>query len=174
MGKKIKYYKKLKDIINLKESETRFSLSLSIVLCLIFYVIGVFQNIYMYENVIHDILICFLGGFIGMTGFSLSGMAIMLGLFDKKQVIAIEKENGKGTIENVMSSYAFLAFISAMNVFIFLITEILISCDKKQLPVFLLIIYTFIICYLAFFDIFYAVSLVFNCISLFTISKIYS
>jgi hypothetical protein len=114
-----------------------------------------------FSETLLDIFMCFLGGYIGIIGFSLSGMAIMLGLFNKKQIQTIEKHNGQGVIEDIMSSYAFLSFVSAINIFLFVILDFAISSDKKRISIVLFWICVFIIIYLALFNIFYAVSLVF-------------
>lgn len=163
-----------RDIINIKESETQIALFLSLVLCVMLYLIGFYNDISEYADLLQNIMICLIGGFIGMTGFSLAGMTMMVSLFNKKQIELIEKNNGSGVVEQIMRSYAYLAFISGINTFVLVITSILISCDKKQLPLVLLIIFTFVVSYLSFFDIFYAVALVYNCISLFEISKLYN
>ena len=162
------------DIINIKEPETQISIAISIALCAIFYKVGFYSDINAYLELLQNIIMCFVGGFIGMTGFSLAGMTMMVSLFSRKQVELIEKNNGSGSIEQIMGSYSYLAFISGINAFVLIITSVLIACDKKQLPVIGLIIFTFVVSYLSFFDIFYAVALVYNCISLFQISKIYN
>lgn len=163
-----------KDIVNIKESETQIALLLSIVLCVMLYLMGFYNDISEYADLLQNLMICFIGGFIGMTGFSLAGMTMMVSLFNRKQVELIEKNNGSGVVEQIMQSYAYLAFISGINIFVLVIASVLISCDKKQLPLVLLIIFTFVVSYLSLFDIFYAVALVYNCISLFKISKLYN
>lgn len=170
----IKRHNRLKDILNIRESEARFSIFLSLISCIILYCVGLFEKFSLFSEMLIDIILCFIGGYIGIIGFSLTGMAMMLGLFSRKQISIIEKHNGQGVIEEVMSSYGFLAFISACNVFLLFIVSFAISCEKRMLPSYLFWICAFIILYLTFFNIFYAVSLVFNCVSLFTISKIYS
>ena len=163
-----------KDIVNIKESETQIALLLSIVLCVMLYLMGFYNDISEYADLLQNLMICFIGGFIGMTGFSLAGMTMMVSLFNRKQVELIEKNNGSGVVEQIMRSYAYLAFISGINIFVLVIASVLISCNKKQLPLVLLIIFTFVVSYLSLFDIFYAVALVYNCISLFKISKLYN
>lgn len=162
------------DIFNIKEVETQVSLALSVALCIIFHAVGFYNDINAYSDLIQNIIMCFIGGFVGMTGFSLAGMTMMVSLFSRKQVELIEKNNGSGSIEQVMGSYAYLAFISGINVFVLIITSVLIACNNKQLPVIGLVIFTFAVSYLSFFNVFYAVALVYNCIVLFEISKIYN
>ena len=114
-----------------------------------------------------------IGGLIGIIGFSLSGMAIMVGLFNKKQIQLFIKLNGENKIEQIMSSYAFLAFISAMVVALLLGLSCLFSSEIEMISPIPFWIIVFLIIYLILFDLLYAVALVFNCILMFGIKQTY-
>lgn len=174
MLKSILKYKKYRDVINIHETEVVFSIVCAAGLCLMLNALNLYDNFNIFSSVIDNILNCFIEGYLGIIGFALSGMALMLGLFSKKQIERIEKLNGKGVLEKIMSSYAFLGFISAINLVILLIMSFVIASDKPMIAKVWFWLLTACIIYLSLFNVFYAVSLVFNCISLFIIYKTYT
>ena len=129
MVKKIIEYKRYKDLINIKETEVWLSILLDLLLCFILNVIHFYYNFSFFIDTINGIFNSLIGGLIGIIGFSLSGMAIMVGLFNKKQIQLFIKLNGENKIEQIMSSYAFLAFISAMVVALLLGLSCLFSSE---------------------------------------------
>lgn len=174
MLKKLYRFNKFKDYFSYKESEVRTAFTISIVILFILINIGFYKEMMRLTPIIQNLLLCLLGGFIGLLGFSLSGIAFMIGLFQKQQVQIIEKINGKGSIEKIMSSFAFLAYNIGF-VIICIIVAYLITGSRLELPteiVFYLLIFIFI--YIILFCIFYTIALVFNCICLFSINNIYT
>lgn len=167
-------YDKLKDVINIHETEVWLSIIISICLCWVLKGLDLYDNFNSFISTIDSILNCFIEGYLGIIGFALSGMALMLGLFGKKQIESIEKLNGKGVLEEIMSSYAFLAFVSAINLVILVVISFAIVSDKPLIAERYFWVLVCVICYLTLFNVFYAVALVFNCISLFIIYKLYN
>lgn len=56
---------------------------------------------------LNSIYTCIIGAMIAILGFSLSGIAIIAGLFPSSIVIEIDKGNGAGTLKYLLSSYVF-------------------------------------------------------------------
>lgn len=166
-------YGKYKDLINIRESENIISIGLAAIMSCILYSIHLYEELDSFYPLIEDIISVFMSGYIGMIGFSLSGMAIMLTVFSRKQIETIEECNGQGEIEKIMSSYIFLSFLSALNTAIFLIIRFVLASSLKKVSVLFFWTLVFCILYLSFLNIFYAVALVANCVSLFEISKLY-
>lgn len=168
------YYNKFKDIANIKEMEVRLSAVFTVFLLIVLWLLRLHDEFTSFIETIDGIISCFIGGYLGLIGFALSGMAIMLGLFSKKQIDIIEKYNGSGVIESIMSSYYFLALISGINIIILIIIEFAINSNLPIIPAPIFWVVTMLTIYLSLFSIFYTVALVFNCISLFTVYKLYS
>lgn len=173
MLKRLIGYNRFKDYINFKESEVKTSFVLSLFICILLYNLDFYENILSYKEVLSDILLCICGGFIGLIGFSLSGMAIMIGLFEKKQAYYIERKNGSGILEKLMSSFAFIAYAVGIGIIILFLLLILYNSkiNTPQKVVFYIICFTII--YYVMFCIFYTIGLIFNCIDLFIINNIY-
>lgn len=162
-----------KDYLNFRESEVKIAILLSILVLMLFEYLEIYNNMILFDGIIIDILLCLIGGFIGLIGFALSGIAIMIGLFSKKQINLIEQNSKKGILEQIMSSFAFLALNVAINVFVLIVVLLLLSSNRKLVSLFAFVILLIVISYFTFFNIFYTVSLVFNCITCFSIKNIY-
>lgn len=167
-------YNKVKDVFNIKEQEVWLSIIFSCIVCIILNGLNFYNDFHLYVDTLNSVIGCFMGGLLGIVGFSLSGMAIMLGLFSRKQIETIEKVNGKNVIEKIMSSYVFLAFVSAINVLVLLIILFAISSNIQIIQKLLFWVLAYLIIYMVTFNMFYAVALVSNCISLYSISKLYN
>ena len=166
--------KKWKDYLNYKENEVVISFIFSALLCLGLMFCNLYEDFHHFEEIIKDILIGVGTSSIGIIGLALSGVAIITGLFSTDQISKIEKYNGQGSFERLMSSFLFLAFNCAL-LFVFSIMGIFFSGSNLSIPdkrVFFVII--FLYTYFTLYNIFYAVSLVGNCIAIFKIRNTYN
>lgn len=173
MIKMIGQYKRWKDYLNFKEAEVKISFLCVIVFLSISMLLDMRGNFAIYQEDIKTLIYSLIGGFIGIAGLALSGIAILTSMFSEKQIETIEKNNGKGIIERIMSSFAFLAFNVVLTV-IYMILLVLFIISNYRVPgavafyaIEALTVYA--IC----FNLFYTVSLVFNCIQCFGIKRIY-
>jgi len=167
-------YKKLRDYININTAEVKISLLIATVILLIFNMLNVYSNYDVYESTIETIMTCVIGGFIGLIGFSLSGLSILTTMFSRKQIEFLEKNNPEHKIEEVLCSYAFNAFSIAIAVIVLIMfmlisknNEILVSKATFNVCCWLLV-------YIIVFNIMYTVALTFNCIECFAIKNILS
>lgn len=162
-----------KDYFNYKESEVKLSVIFAIVFLLVSMVIDVYGKFYLYADEIKSLFYCLIGAFIGIAGIALSGIAILVSMFTEKQIETIEKNNGQGIIEKIMSSFAFLAFNVIIGV-IWMIIAIMIITGVEWMPNQIVFYFVeFLGIYYILFNLFYTVSLVFNCIQCFSIKRIY-
>ena len=165
--------KKWSDYINYKEDENRIAFIIAVIVVLISILCRFYDNFQSYQKLLQDVLLSIGCSALGIVGVALSGVAIITGLFSRKQVYLIEKHNGTGTFEKVMSSFLFLAFNCAI-VLLYSIILIFLIQSQMLLPVKVIFyIIEMISIYFVVFNLFYAVSLVGNCISIFKIRNIY-
>lgn len=173
MFKMLKKYKRWKDFINVREDEVRISLILTLVISLILCKIGVYANVVCFLDLIKSILLNTCVGFLGLIGIALSGVAIIAGLFSENQVKMIEKYNGDGAVERIMSSFLLVSFSCAMFVIYGMLLSVIIESDLPVPNVETIFVITFVTLYCIMFNIFYTVSLVCNCIRVFCIRNTY-
>lgn len=170
----IKKYNKLNDYIQIKEPEVKLSLLFSLVIIFISNMLKIYENFSIFESDIKSLFLCLIGGFIGLAGFALSGVAILSSMFNEKQIVSIEQINGEGTLEKIMSSFVFLS-LSAVFLVILLTVMILFIVSPIIICNFILFnIIEFICVYFVLFNLFYTVALVANCISCFVIKNVYN
>ena len=85
----------------------------------------------------------------------------------------IKKSNNEEKIEKILLSFQFLSFNLALGIFFSFLLDFLIFSEKNLVSVYVFYLIFFIYSYFVFFNIFYTVSLVGNCISLYKIKNLY-
>lgn len=175
------------DLFDKKEWEVRWAFGVSVSLVLFFLVINFYNDFFHYKESISNLIICFVGAMLGLLGFALSGIAIIVSLFTKEEAANINAINGENTITNILSSYSFLAkniAIQCLALFLlYFLNEgnadiALIYFLNKVIPdiVSILLFYALVgvEIYHIVFIILYTVALIKNCIELYRIKNIYS
>ena len=163
--------KKWKDLINLKEIEVIISIIVSLIIIILMYKLNFHKNFIYIKESIKTILSVFLGGLFAMLGFILTGIAVVISIFDIKLINAIKRKNNKDIILIILTSFEFSAFSVAITLILISITYTLISFDIVIISPHFFYSFSFIIIYLILFNIFYIISLIGNCISLYQIKS---
>lgn len=164
---------KILDLINYKEKEVRISLLITVILILLLYHIQIYNDFSVFEEKICTIIEIIIGGIIGLIGFSISGIAIIVALFSKEEVFLIEKINDKNVLEKILQSYKFLSESLAIEVIYLIVIDVCISSDKVLVNKYIFWILATAIVYHFCFNIFYLIELINNCIKLYKIKQIY-
>lgn len=162
------------DLFDLKEWEVRWTLGVSVFLLLFFLVINFYDDFLQYKEPISNLIICFVGAMLGLLGFALSGIAIIVSLFTKEETANISAINGENTIADILSSYSFLAKNIAIQCMALFILYFLNESNADIAPILLFYILVWMELYHVVFIILYTVALVKNCIELYKIKNIYS
>ena len=162
------------DLFDLKEWEVRWALGVSVFLLLFFLVINFYNDFLQYNESISNVIICFVGAMLGLLGFALSGMAIIVSLFTKEETANISAINGENTITDILSSYSFLAKNIAIQCLALFLLYFLNESNADIAPILLFYTLVWIELYHVVFIILYTVALVKNCIELYKIKNIYS
>lgn len=166
--------KKWKDYYNFKSFEVKFSLFTSLVLLFIFYNWDIYSNFDKFIVSLQNTTLNIATAFIGMLGTILAGLAIIIGILQKKVIDAIERLNGKGSVYNILISFEFLAFNIGLGILLFYTLNLGLYSPKEILPKFTFYILAFLVIYFFFFIIFYTISLISNSIRVFYITNLYS
>lgn len=167
-------HKKWKDYYNLKSFEVRFSLLASLFLLFLFYKWDIYSNFDKFIIPLQNTTLNIATAFIGMLGTILAGLAIIIGILQKKVIDSIERLNGKGSVYNVLISFEFLAFNISLAILLFYALNLGLYNPKEILPKFTFYIFSFLAIYFFFFIIFYTISLISNSIRMFYITNLYS
>lgn len=105
---------------------------------------------------------------IGFLGFIVTGLAILTGTISSKVVKFFKSRGVYKEMEDILSSFYFIGLITALEIFIIFITYTAANIPIESLYI-INIVLSCIISYLFIFTIFYAVGLVGNCLSIFSI-----
>lgn len=160
-------------VFKLSEMEVRASILVTILMTALLIWCDFYNSFANIQDYILSMLECLIGAFIGLIGFALSGIAIIVSLFSKSQVRKITELNGEDTLEQLLGSYKYLALSVAIQIGAFIACYVLIISDKDVAPPILFWGMVIICMYHFFFNIFYTVALTSNCIKLYRISNIY-
>lgn len=164
---------KLWDLINWKEPEVKISILLTTFSLPLLYYLQIYNNFSIYEGKICTILEIIIGEIIGLIGFSISGIAIIVALFSKEEAYLIKKINDENAIEKILRSYRFLSESLAVEIIYLIGVDLCISSNKELVNKYIFWILVMIIVYHFCFNISYLIALINNCIKLYKIKQIY-
>jgi len=162
------------DLINMKEWEVRWSLAVSMIIFAVLVSIGFYRDFNNFEEITKTLITCMLGAMVGLIGFSLSGIAIIVSLFSKDEVSSIDRINGKGMIDTVLFTYSFLAKNIGVQCLIMAVLLFLLSSKLPIIPEAPFYLFTILEVYHIVFIVLYTIALIENCIKLYRIRNIYS
>lgn len=168
-----KRLKKVYDLINIQEWEVKTTLVITILGVAILICMEFYNKFNMYEEPVKNILVCLIGALIGLLGFSLSGIAIIVSLFTREEEKLISEINGKESIKVILLSYSFLAVNIGIQCVVAIFIYLVMSGDMPICKQYFFWILTFVEIYHIVFIIFYTIALVKNCIKLYEIKTIY-
>lgn len=165
---------KMYDLVNVKEWEVRWAAFTTLVIFVVFIYIDFYKEFSVYESDLKNLMTCILGAFIGLLGFSLSGIAIIVSLFSTKETNAINKINGKDKIIDILTSYSFLAKNIGIQCFLLVVIYFLVSSRHPIMNNVAFYVCLIVEIYHIAFVIYYTIALVKNCVELYRIKEIYS
>lgn len=170
----VKKANRIYDLINIREWEVKASIVITTLLTICFKWLELYPDFKNFENILQDLMLCILGAMFGLLGFSLSGVAFIVSLFSHSELKKIDKINGTGTIEYILSSYTFLAVNIAVQCIGIVIVYMSLSSNKDLANKMVFWLITTIEIYHVVFIIFYTVALIKNCIDLYKVKNIYA
>lgn len=173
MIKLLNKYRRWHDFYNIKAPEVYISLALTAFFVILLQYIDFYNQFNEFSSMIQNILLYLIAGMLGLIGVALSGVAIITGLFSKENVTNVERINGKGTFENIMSSFLLLAMGCGLYVLWTFALILIIESNLKIADIYLFYPILIITVYFSMFNIFYTISLVANCIKIFSIRNKY-
>lgn len=161
---------KIKEFLISSKNEILKSIMLSLLLIVILDDLEIYKNFSFYENGLQEILLCFIGGYIGLLAFSLSGIAIITGLFNKSHLELINKGNND-KFEKITKSYQALTTLSGLLIFVLIIIYFYLLSPKELVKINLFLFIESILLFLIVFSIIYTIELVKMTIKLYNIKN---
>lgn len=163
---------RLKDFFVENKKEHIQTLFLTAVLLYLINVLNIYNDFFYFEEGIKNILLCLIGGYIGLIGFSISGIAIITGLFNKEHLKMINKK-GDNKLDKIMTSYNHLSTMAVFIVLMLLMLYIALCSPRNLVNFYLFWIIEFVVLYSVVFSLLYASGLVKLTIKLYAVKNIY-
>ena len=167
MFDRIKIYKRYRDYYALKSFEVITSLILTFLFAgVLLAYLQIYENFSLYIDSIKDMVLSVIAGNFGLLGMALAGMAIITSLFSPEVLKIINRVDKNDTVNRVLSSFEF----SALNILIQIIYLIMLfftlASNKHLICKPLFMFFFILIVYHLFFNLFYILALIGNCIKL--------
>jgi hypothetical protein len=177
MIKKIAMFRKYKDFYSFEELECKIAIILAIAIIIIGNYIDLFENFSIFRLALQNISINIAGGLLAMLGVILTGIALMLGLLDKKFRDSIKGAVPGDPVKEIMMSFEFITINIGLAsiIFFFIHFSLFIQFNIPKTNIYKYIFYgiSFLIIYYFIFIVFYTIALIANSIELFFIKGIY-
>lgn len=158
---------KWRNIVAIEKLEVRLSVVLSVAMVGFLLTLDIFNNFVTFKDALQSMVSGFIGGFIALLGFSLSAVALVASLFSKKDIPKLE-QSSPGGIESMLANFEYLGFVTSVSIIVLCIAYITMEVEWPFHVAFFYV-GAFIVVYLILFTMFYTVSLVSNCVKLYTV-----
>lgn len=155
------------DFFDFSEKQVKVSIIMSVLLEG-FVMFEIYKNFHQYIDMIKDLLLEILGGYIGLLGFTLSGIAIITALFSKENFDTIQaSESIQKLFSRNIDRFFYLTKVIGICILILVISYVAICSDKKILPWYFFLIWTLVLIYAITFSITYTINIVKQIIKLY-------
>lgn len=167
----IKYHR-LRDYYCVKSLEVKFAIVLTLLFCFSCFFLRVYENFTQFESVMTNLLLGTIGGEFALLGMTLAGMAIITSLVTPEIIEVIEKnDKGSDVIGRLMSQFEFSAFNLIIQISYVILLTLFIQSSFQLCNRVVFYIVFLLMCYHLFFNMFYILALIGNCIRFFEIKN---
>lgn len=166
-------YKKFKEFLDYESMESKVALLMTVIFVFISECINLYEKFDIFESAIQNISIDIAAALIGMIGIILAGISIVISSINKENRKVIEKLNGEDTIEELLVSFEFLAFIVGIQTLVYFCLYLILYSDISIIPKLPFYIIVSLLVFNLTFTLFYTVQLVGNSTRIFIMSKKY-
>ncbi|MDQ0202492.1 hypothetical protein [Pectinatus haikarae] len=124
-------------------------------------------------DVIKNIFLMLVPGLIGLLGFLVAGLAMMASIITKEAILKIDEKKKSKSLVGILFSFYFEGFIVGLNIVLMILSYILVSFPQK-INFYIFMILAFLISYIFWFSIIYAITLLGTCINFFFVNVYYN
>lgn len=167
MIERIKKYKRYRDYFAFAHFEVYGSIVCTLFFCcLLFGVLDFYDGFVVVQDDVKQIICEVIGGSFSLIGMSLAGMAIITSLFPPEVLALIERVDKNDTINRVLSQFEFSALNLGIQSTYLVAIYMAIASDQEKVGIICFICIVIIVLYHFFFNIFYIIALIGNCIKI--------
>ena len=160
------------DLIDIRESQVKISIGIVTLLVMFLRYFDIYGKFDIYSEAIENIIMWLFGGYIGLLGFTLSGIAIVTALFSKENYEIINgEENVKNLFQKNINRFFFLAKVIGCCVLGIAVTYFCIKSDKDIAPHVVFWIWTVAFVYLIVFSFTYTINITNQIIKMYNIKN---
>ncbi len=170
---RFKKYKKWRGLTDIGSLEVPLAFILTVGFSIFVINMDIHSNITTYQEPFKNICITIASALIGIIGILLAGISIVTGTISKEVQKIICKLNDKDSIERILISFEFIAFIIGFQIVAFIAIYLSLFSPEAVVNKYAFYAIFAVMTYLLFFTIFYVIGLVGNCIKVFSISNTY-
>ena len=167
MIERIRRYERWKDYFSLKCFEVWISIIATVTLYVgLFEILKIYESFYNIQSDLRQVILGILGGEFTLLGMSLAGMAIITSVIPMEALSIINRLDKSETINRVLSHFEFSAFNLAIQIAYFLLIYFSLLSERPVIGKIPFIICFIVVCYHFFFNLFYIIALIGECIEI--------
>ena len=167
MIERIKKYKRWKDYFAVGCFEVNMAIGVTAILgVVLFKMFGIYEAFYNIQDDLKQILLSILGGEFTLLGMSLAGMAIITSVISTELIRIINLFDENETVNRVLSHFEFSAFNLAIQIAYILVIYFSLLSEDPVIGKYSFIVCFIIVCYHFFFNLFYIIALIGECIKI--------
>lgn len=172
MKERMKKYERWKDYFAIECFEVKIAIIVTAIItfCL-FGMLSFYESFYTIQSDFKQVLLTILGGEFTLLGMSLAGMAIIVSLITPELIQIINSIDKEDTINRVLSHFEFSAFNLAIQAAYLLGIYLSFLSERQVIDKCFFVICFMVVCYHFFFNLFYIVALVGECINIYEIKN---
>lgn len=156
-----------------QEPEVVRALITSALFIIIFLYIDFFNVFLNHLGDIRALILGLIGGLLSLLGFSITGIAIVISLFNAQDIKSIEALK-RNSYRDILETFKHFAYDMVINITLFIITYVLMLTDIPIPGKFIFYVYVAVLTYLFLYILFYGWALLSNCIALSNLKKLIS
>lgn len=158
------FFKYLIKLVDIRQSEVKNALIVSILLEIFFIFIAFHDNFQLFETDLNGLFLGVISGLVSLIGIAIAGVTIVMTLFTSKQIRLID-EMKQGAYETLLLDFKWFALLATSEVAIFLVLIFTIKLPTALVPKIPFYIIVFMLVYGIFYLLFYGCALIGNCIA---------
>lgn len=172
MGERLKKYRRWEDYYSLRSLEVKIAISITVIfMFFLFKVFGIYEIFNTIKADLKQIILYILSAEFALLGTSLAGMAIITSVMSPDFIKIINHVDKQETVNRVLSHFEFSSLNLAIQIVYLLIIYFSLMCNTLTIGKNIFFICCGFICYHFFFNLFYIIALIGECIEIYTIKN---
>lgn len=166
MFDRIKKFNRYQDYYAFSSLEVKMAILFSVIFIVVERQLEIYENIYEYSEPLMNLILYIISGEFCLFGMVLAGMALVISIITKSMRVQMKKQDKEDMSERILSQFEFSAFNLVLQIIYLFIVYLFLSSKIQVIDKKYFIFINIVILYHLFFNMFYVLQLIGNCIKI--------